>query len=190
MKLSRLILILAFVVSCSPTIGQEIPKGVKYKPASEEVNEKSKRSLAAAFTSTDTIPASFFADVTVVGPGLWKRLKPTADPVLAASKSVVLVIPGAKEITTEGRRLLTDDERKAFWQLVNKQFAKLKAGQVRKGTAEEISYYWATIPFDIEEPFWVIDTGNERFIAHFQVKDQQPKLFWIDLVVDLKSLGP
>lgn len=189
MKLAKLVILVAFVASCSPIVGQEIPKGVNYKLASEEVNEKSKRVLEAAFNSTEALPASFFNDVTVVGPGLWKALKPAAGSVLGETKSVLIVIPGAKPITTEGRRLLTDDERKAFWPLINKQFAKLKTGKIRKGTAAEISYYWAVIPFDIEEPFWVIDTGEERFIAHFQMKDQQPKLFWIDLVVDLKTLG-
>ena len=61
---------------------------------------------------------------------------------------------------------------------------------MRKGKAEEISYYWATIPFDIEEPFFVIDTGSERFVAHFKVKDRVPRLFWIDVVGDLRTLKP
>ena len=132
---------------------------------------------------------SFFSEVTVVGPGLWKALKPTGGPFLAETKVVMIVVPGPKTINAEGRRLLIDDERKAFWIAVNKQFEKLKTGKVRKGTAEEIAYYWATIPFDIEEPFRVIDTGTERFITHFQLKDQQLRLFWIDLVIDLKTLS-
>jgi len=50
--------------------------------------------------------------------------------------------------------------------------------------------HWAMIPFDIEEPFWVIEAGGDRFIADFDLNEGQPRLFWIDLVGDLQSLRP
>lgn len=55
-------------------------------------------------------------------------------------------VPAA--VASEGKRILTDEERKAFWKILHLTYSKLKDGTVRKGNADEISYYWATIPFD------------------------------------------
>jgi hypothetical protein len=59
---------------------------------------------------------------------------------------------------------------------------------VRKARANEISYYWATIPFDIEEPFFAIETGSDVFIAQITRNKDKTALFWIDLVGDLHAL--
>jgi len=40
------------------------------------------------------------------------------------------------------------------------------------------------------EAFWVIESGADRFIAHFRVADGQPLLFWIDRVGNLQTLKP
>jgi hypothetical protein len=103
---------------------------------------------------------------------------------------VTLIVPGPPSFSAEGKRIRTDDERKAFWTLFRTKYPNLKDGKVRKGNAQEISYYWATIPFDIEEPFWVIDSGSDRFVAHFRVTDGKARLFWIDRVGDLQTLKP
>jgi hypothetical protein len=66
----------------------------------------------------------------------------------------------------------------------------LKDAKIRKGNAEEIAHYWAEIPFDIDEPFWVVDVDGDRFVLDFQIKEGQPRLFWIDLVGDFRSLKP
>src|SRR5215204_6022768 len=177
MKLLNALLLATVLFSISSAYGQEIPNGVNYKRASESVNALAKTNLENALVSSDSLPPDLFGEVVVVGPLLWKALKPSADQVLVA-------------VLAEGKRIITDDERKAFWKLLRITYSKLKDGTVRKGNAEEISYYWATIPFDIEEPFWVIDVGGERFVAHFQVKGGKPRLFWIDRVDDLRTLKP
>jgi hypothetical protein len=64
----------------------------------------------------------------------------------------------------------------------------LKSAKIRLAHADEISFYWATIPFDIEEPFFVVETADERFVAHLQNKNGKVTLFWIDLVGDLRVL--
>lgn len=169
---------------------QEVPKGVNYKRAPEEVNALARSGIERALAVPDKVPAGFFGEVTVVGPTLWRALKPSADRVLLDAKPVIMLIPTPEPIQTEGRRLLTDGERESFWHLFRAGYAKLKDGKVRKANSDEIAYYWATIPFDIEEPFLVIDTGAERFVAHFMVTDGKPRLFWIDLVGELRHLKP
>jgi hypothetical protein len=191
MKLSNIpFLAAALLLAFSSAYSQEIPKGVNYKRAPEAQNILAKGRLESALASSDPLPTDFFNDVTVVGPMLWKALKPSAEQVLLNTMPVVLMVPGPQAFSAEGKRIRTDDERNAFWKLFRNKYNKLKDARVRKGNAEEISYYWATIPFDIEEPFWVIEAGEDRLIAHFQVKAGQPRLFWIDVVGDLQSLKP
>jgi hypothetical protein len=103
---------------------------------------------------------------------------------------VTVIIPGQPPITAEGKRIRVGDELNAFWKLFRSKYPSFKDGKVRKGNAQEISYYWATIPFDIEEPFWVIEAGNDRFIADFTVTGGQPRLLWIDRVDELAALRP
>ena len=137
--------------------------------------------------TSDPLPKNVFGDITVVGPMLWKSLKPSADKRLLDTKPVILVVSGG---AVEGKRIRSGDELEAFWKLFRSKYPSLKEGKVRKGNAQEISYYWATIPFDIEEPFWVIESGTDRFITNFTVTGGQPRLLWIDRVDDLKSLRP
>jgi hypothetical protein len=190
MKLLNVLFLATVLFPIPSAYSQEIPNGVNYKRASESVNALAKAKLETALVSSDSLPPDFFGEVVVVGPLLWKALKPSADQVLLDAKPVVVMVQVPTALSAEGKRILTDDERKAFWKLLRVTYSKLKDGTVRKGNAEEISYYWATIPFDIEEPFWVLDAGGERFIAHFQVKGEKVRLFWIDRVGDLRTLKP
>ena len=190
MKLSNTLLLTTFLLFIPSAHSQEIPKGVNYKRASEAMNALAKANLEHALVSSETVPPDFFGKVVVVGPLLWKALKPSADQALLDANPVVIMVQTPSPVAAEGKRILTDDERQAFWNLLHATYNQLKEGSVRKWNAEEISYYWATIPFDIEEPFLVVDVGTERFIAHFQVKEEKPRLFWIDRVGDLRPLKP
>ena len=183
MKISLALAIILLVSAF--TFGQEIPNGVRYKKATDAVNNTAKTNLERALAS-ESLPQDLFADATVVGPMLWKALKPSADPVLLKSMSVTLIVSSSS--AAEGKNIHTSNERSAFWKLFRSKFTNLKDGKVRKGNAQEISYYWATIPFDIEEPFWVIESGADRFIANFAVNDGKPRLLWLDLVGDLQTL--
>lgn len=190
MKSFKILLWATLLFAFSSGYGQEIPKGVNYKRAPDAVNALAKANLEAALAGSESLPPDLFGEVVVVGPLLWKALKPSAEQVLLDAKPVIIMVQVPEAVVAEGKRILTDIERKAFWKLLRTTYSKLSDGKVRKGNADEISYYWATIPFDIEEPFWVIETGRERFIADFQVKEKKPGLFWIDLVGDLRSLKP
>jgi hypothetical protein len=187
MKYLRLLLILLCIAAGGQA--QEIPEGVRYKKASDDINNLAKSGLEKALSSA-TFPSTLFGKTTVVGPMLWNVLKPGAGKDLLNSKPFILVVPGKSSFATEGKALLADNERHALWKSITDKYVNLKTGKVRKAKAEEISYFWSTIPFDIEEPFWVIETSSDRFIASFEVKSGQPQLFWIDVVGDLQKLRP
>jgi hypothetical protein len=170
-------------------VAQEIPKGVNYKTAPEAVNVAAKSMLENALAS-DSLPREFFGEVTVCGPMLWKALKPSADKVMLNAKPLIANIQDTEPIVAEAKRILTDDERQSFWRLLWSKYPALKSAKIRKAHADEISFYWATIPFDIEEPFFVVETDAERFVAQLQNKNGKTTLFWIDLVGDLRTLKP
>ncbi len=188
MKTLKLLLFLLCITAGG--YAQEIPNGVRYKKASEDVNNLAKSGLEKALSTPETFPSDLFGQSTVLGPMLWNVLKPGADKVLLNSKPLILIVPGKSPFSAEGKAILTDNERQALWKSITGKYAELKLGKVRKAKVKEISYFWATIPFDIEEPFWVIETGSGVFIANFEVKSGQPRLFWIDLVGDLQKLRP
>ena len=188
MKNLRLLLILLCIAAGGQA--QEIPDGVRYKKASEDINNLAKSGLEKALSSPATFPSTLFGKTTVVGPMLWSVLKPGAGKDLLKSKPFTLVVPGKSSFPAEGKALLADNERHALWKSITDKYVNLKLGKVRKAKAEEILYFWSTIPFDIEEPFWVIETSSDRFIASFEVNSGQPKLFWIDVVGDLQKLRP
>jgi len=188
MKVAKLLLLI-LLVFCSFAAGQDIPAGVRYKKASEDINNRSKSALESALADSN-FPSKFFGDVMMVGPTLWKAIKPDSDRTLINSKPVVMIIAGKRSFSTEGKGVVADNERKAFWKVLRAKYTDLGSAKVRKARAEEISYFWATIPFDIDEPFWVIETSGNRFIVNFEVKAGEPRLFWIDLVDDLEKLRP
>lgn len=183
---SKLIGIVLFLFCLSvQCLGQEIPAGVRYKPAPESINIAVKSSLERALAG-DSFPNTVLKDIFTCGPMLWHELKPAADEVLLESKVVVGFVETPEPTQVEARALVTAKQRRTFWDALLKKYPRLRSAKVRKATAKEILYYWATIPFDIDEPFFAIDTGTEVFIAHFG--SQAPSLFWIDLVGDLHAL--
>jgi hypothetical protein len=181
-----LTLVVVLLVISVDAFAQEIPKGVRYQRASEALNTLAKTRLETALNSDK--PAELFGTVAVIGPMLWKALEPSAEKVLLDMMPVGVVIPGPPPITAAGKRVLTVDQRDAFWKLFREKYGKSKEIKIRAAKAEELSYYWTTIPFDIDEPFFVIEADGNRFVVDFMVKDDKPTLFWIDLVGDLKTL--
>jgi hypothetical protein len=186
-KLSSICVALVLLSFALSAKAQEIPPDVNYKRATEEINAAAKSTLERALAS-QTTSNDFLGEVFVCGPMLWKVLKPAADQALLAGKPVVAIIQNPEVIHAQARSFLKPDEKQSFWKLLREKYPALSSGEVRKAHADEISLYWAEIPFDIEEPFFVVETKAERFVVHLQHKDGKDTLFWIELVGDLRSL--
>jgi hypothetical protein len=168
---------------------QGVPPGVRYKPASDAINDAATALLRQALDgSRDTVP-DILNDTFTCGPMLWGDLKPTANATLLQSKVVDLFLQIPEVVHLEARGFVTTDQRRAFWSAYYSRYPDLKHAQIRKAAAGEISYYWSTISFDIEEPLLVIDSGSDRFVANFLVKNGAPSLFWLDRIGDLRTLG-
>ncbi|PYP90807.1 MAG: hypothetical protein DMG65_09875 [Candidatus Angelobacter sp. Gp1-AA117] len=174
----------------SPDTKLDIPAGVKYKFASDEVNAAVKAVLEKALAGDQAVLKHLLSQSAVCGPMLWQTLKPVAGPVLLNTKPMTMIVATPAGVVTEGRGLASDEARQAFWVALTGKYPQLASAKVRKAKANEITYYWATIPFDIEEPFFAIEAGRDVFIAQIAHDKTKTALFWIDLVGDLKALKP
>jgi hypothetical protein len=168
-------------------IGQDVPQGVHYKRATPEVNARAKAVLEQALANHGT-PTNFLLGTISVGPVLWNDLKDSHEVLSKDSTPVTVVLSMPEAIQAEGRGFRTQDQRERFWKLVLDKYPGLQKGIVRPAKASEIQFYWATIPFDIEEPLFAIETPNDVFIANLTIEKGNPVLFWLDRVDDLRKL--
>jgi hypothetical protein len=183
------LLITAFLLVSAillPAAAQQVPAGVTYKLAPEPMNAAAKANLEKALAGAPAFPKELLKDTFTCGPMLWKDLKPTADKILLESKEVIGFVETPAPTKVDLRAMITPEQRVSFWNALLKSYPEIKSAKVRKANEKEILYYWATIPFDIEEPFFVIDAGANVFVAHFA--SLAPALFWIDRVDDLGKL--
>jgi hypothetical protein len=173
--------------------GQQIPEGVRYHSATTEVNRAAQTLLEKLFaTPTEKADFSTVSDVVVVcGPGLWRVIKSSIIESGVPTKNVLLVIPTATgNQQLEGRAFQTAKAKEILWIAVRaiaddrraeKPVTKPPPFTLRKARPGEISYFWSMIPFDIEEPLFVVDQGKHRFLANLSNKSA-PKINWIDLL--------
>jgi hypothetical protein len=181
-----LILALVFPFAATGEAQQDIPPGVKYKPAPDPVNAAAKLKLEGALANGAAYPEELFGENLIwCGPTLWKSLKPSADKKLLQAQIVRGSLPMPDGvIVTEGRGMRNEQEKRSFWKALMAKFPSLQTGKVRKPTSREISYFWATTVFDIDEPFFAIDAGSQTFVVHMGRKHD---IYTFDLVGDLRE---
>ncbi len=168
-------------------MAQEVPKGVNYKKASDEVNAKAKAALEQALSDPGT-PTEFLSGTISCGPVLWNDLKDSQESLSKDSTPVTVFLSTPEPIQAAGRGFRTQEQRDRFWKAVLDKYPELRKGIVRSAKANEIQFYWVTIPFDIEEPFFAIETPSSVFIVNLLIVKDTPVLFWLDRVDDLRKL--
>lgn len=174
-------------LTAATCVGQDVPKGVNYKQATAEINGKAKAALEQALSDTGT-PTSFLSGVISCGPILWDDLKANQESLSKDSTPIIMSLSVPEPVQAEGRGFRTQEQRDRFWKAVLDKYPELRKGVVRPARANETRFYWATIPFDIEEPFFAIETPSSVFIVNLLVVKDTPVLFWIDRVDDLRKL--
>jgi hypothetical protein len=181
------ILALVFPFAVTGKAQQDIPPGVKYKPAPDPVNAAAKLKLEGALANGAAFPGELFGENLIwCGPTLWKSLKPSADKTLLEAQKLLDNIPLSDGvISVEGRGMRNEQEQRSFWKALMAKYPSLQTGRVRKATPREIRYFWATTVFDIDEPFFAIDAGSQTFVVHM---GREHDIYTFDLVGDLRDL--
>ncbi len=186
----RTIVTIAFTLGalhCATCVGQDIPKGVTHKKATDEVNRTAKAALEQAL-SAKAIPSNFLRGTISCGPILWSDLKTEQDSLSKDSTPVTMFLSIPDAVQAEGRGFRTQVQRDKFWKLVVEKIPDLRKAVVRPARTSEIQFYWTTIPFDIEEPFFAIETDRNVFVANLRIEGDTPVLFWLDRIDDLGKL--
>jgi hypothetical protein len=184
--MNRTICLLAVVLATTysaSVVGSEIV----YKSAPLETNELAMQTVERLFRSTDTVQLEDLAGRIVCGPGLWRMIEemPTIselDPVGATS---VVDDGGGGFQEFEGALFQTEEQRTELIDIV-RHILKDSEFQIRTPNEHELRVYWSLIPYDIEEPIYILDNGARRILVDFVVTDESVQLFWIG---DMSQFG-
>lgn len=166
------------------SLAQDVPAGVRYKKATDEINDKAKALLEKALsksTSEIDVETTFGKTAIMCGPFVWELVGDGKN--FKDSTPVKLIVNG---IVKEGRGIKDSEQKRLVWKRLLESLGNNIKPTVRKAYADEISFYWAMIPFDIQEPLFIADYGKEKLLVNFVVKSDQPQFFWIDLVKDIR----
>ncbi len=158
----------------------DLPDNIRYHEADEKLNRDVRQRLVKAFNTQNY--QHVFGGKVVCGPALWARIKgrPELNNLKMADANFNIPItsgPNAGKFQVlKGSLFQTPDEIRALSDI----FATLPAGlaKVRKINSHEAKNYWALIPYDIEEPIYIVEYGNLRFLVDVDKKSR--KIFWID----------
>jgi hypothetical protein len=163
-----------------------IPAGVVYKTATAEANRAAIEKLMAAFLSPDGAVASedLCGQTLICGPGLWASFKDDTELQKIETGVTSFRVPTGDQVQVlAGKLLQTEAEVATFWQAFARRFRPEPGAIIRRPTAEEISLYWAMIPYDITEPIFVIE--SPRYVLLVALAGDDAKILWVD---DYKNL--
>ncbi len=152
---------------------------IVYKPASQMLNDSASALLKELITSKNYSTNPLVRRNILCGPYLWKQIK---------NKETFAGAKGAQvQIFSDGALL----EGKVLWEekvdsLLDYCFSGVDESSltIRKLNESEIRVYWAYISFDIEEPIFMVEAGEKKYLVDFA--QDTLGLFWFD---DFSTLG-
>ena len=171
--------------SCGP----DVPRGVKYKRASQELNDRVLTQLEEMLKNPDMAPDWFVGNTVVVGPMLWRKIDPSKDPRFGDTGRFMIMILGPNPAIVPGGVMRTDEARKACWDVLWKMHPDLANASVRKANSGERSFLSVMAPYDPEDPLFTLDTGDKQFIINVMYDKNAVSMIWIDVVGDLNELS-
>ncbi len=65
-----------------------------------------------------------------------------------------------------------------------------KAPVIRKLGPDELSLYWAMIPFDIQEPIYILEAGDKRFLLNLIADKDKFSVMWVDELSKIRIESP
>jgi len=159
-----------------------IPSDVVYKKAGSEVNRKAFDKLRGFFLATDKTATrdNLFSDTLICGPGLWRNIKDDAEMRLITTGVTQLRIPTQEGVQTlEGKLFHRKEEVESFQRVFVRQYKFDSQTVIRRPTARELRIYWAMIPYDIEEPIFIVESKEATILVDF-VGNEDARIIWID----------
>ncbi len=171
-----------------------IPEGIRYKTASDGVNEKAKQVIYKLFSAKATdqvVLSSLHSKFLICGPGLWVNIENDKNLSQVDTGNVNFEIPVLNsdgQVTRvdklQGKVFQSPDEVLLFWKAFS-HGTRVSEFKIRKLNTEELQIYWAMIPFDITEPIFILESKEHKILTAFGSSGDL-KVMWID---DYKNLS-
>lgn len=113
---------------------QQIPEGVRYKKASDEMNQKAKSILENALgPKAESVNIESISEGAIAcGPLLWDAIKGGAGKELKEAHLMAVIIGANPPVQKEGRGVRTSEEKRAFWKLFVERVKQNNPVVVRK----------------------------------------------------------
>lgn len=161
---------------------EDLPENVKYIKTTEKQNSVAKEKIFQNLEQGKG--GQLYDEVATCGPALWKYLETNrlSGGIITTSVDIQVPIEEKTKIKILTLHAKLIDDRASFNKFYNEIIralgnkGKLNIRTLRKN---EILYFWTIIPFDIEEPIFIVENQNMKFIFDL---DKKNKISWIELV--------
>ena len=164
-----------FIGCYSAGLNKSTSNRIVYKPASQTLNDSAMTLLHQLIINKNYSQNPIVRKQILCGPYLWNKIKDF--PIFQNAKGAQVMI-NVDGTLLEGK-VLWDDK---MISLLEYAFRGNNEDQlnIRKLNESEIKIYWTYISFDIDEPIFMVETGNKKFIVDFNKDTSGLELFWLD----------
>ena len=171
-------------------VAAQIPDGVKYEVASEEINQLTHQKIFSSisggtihienltegnFTTRGLVVGHFLSSQLNLGKGAFKSLK-----------KMKTVLPFSKDmkVDMDGYRIRDTNALHEFSTVFDEAFRLSSDYKIRKLTPEEMTLVWFFIGWDLDEPIFIVEDANHQLVIDFSSDGKQ--LDWIE---DIKHMS-
>ena len=143
-------------------------QGIVYKQADPAANARAvqqiERILDPNYSGTD----SLFGEAIACGPFFWKTLVDNNIMNDSVGIPMIVVVPvGGQQLQMAGRIIKPNSEIARFESYLRDILKNDGGFRIRKLNSRELEVYWAMIPYDIEEPIFILESSNHKIIVDF-----------------------
>ena len=162
-----------------------IPDGVKYKFMDDKENAEVRDFLVGKFLRGNSGVAELFTNECMCAPGYWKLV---AGIGIKAPKINSFSVPNehtGKLYKLDGAQIHEPGDLSRISQYLVTNLNTQPT--IRRLTSTEIGRFWVVVPFDIEEPLFVVESDHRRqFVLCLQKVDSEHKwrVWWIDALAE------
>ncbi|HEY3780252.1 MAG TPA: hypothetical protein VGL56_04155 [Fimbriimonadaceae bacterium] len=180
--ISRTLSVLGLLAIMVLSMAQDISPGVRYKKATPQVNAAFVKLLSSLHDKkfSDKERDALFGKAVMCGPNLYGVLKRQLPDAARSGKLLKITVPvkGGAPQELEGRLYNTKDDIDDF-ALTVQSMCTIAPIKVRKPTKDELDYYWAMIPYDIEEPIFVVENSHMSLLVN---GDEAGLILYVELI--------
>jgi hypothetical protein len=141
---------------------------IRYKACDSLTNAKAMEKLLTVLQDTLKSGVKWFDKGVGCGPFLWMQLSKNDFFIKADGAKIFINAPFSKGTQSfEGKSFRNPADLDSLQSFMVELLKKDGQFIIRKPNPLELRIYWSLIPYDIEEPIFVIETKSHRILVHF-----------------------